>query len=178
MTLPVGWRRAGLLVHIAASVGWLGAVAASLALTGLALTADDPRTATAVYLLLRPLAWYVLVPFGIASLVAGVTQSLITVWGLVQHYWVVVKLVLTTFAVAVLLLYTRTLDALADAARAASDGGPPMAATASPLVHAAGAAILLLVALVLSVYKPQGLTPAGYRRRHRTATGSAASRQT
>jgi hypothetical protein len=177
MTLPRGWRRAGLLVHIAASVGWLGAVATSLVLTGLALTAD-PRTATAVYLLLRPLAWYVLVPFGIASLITGVMQSLVTEWGLVQHYWVVVKLVLTAFAVAVLLLYTRTLDALADAAGAASDGGPPVAATASPLVHAAGAAILLLVALVLSVYKPRGLTSAGHRRRRRTATGSVASRQT
>ncbi|MEU4424210.1 DUF2269 domain-containing protein [Actinoplanes sp. NPDC024001] len=165
MRLPVGLRRTGLLLHIAASVGWLGAIAASLVLAGLAVTADDPRTVNAVYLILEQLGWYVLVPFGIASLITGVTQSLITVWGLVRHYWVVVKLVLTAFAVAVLLLYTRTLEALADTARVAADGGPPMTATASPLVHAAGAAILLLIALALSVYKPRGLTPAGHRRR-------------
>ena len=171
MTLSVGLRRAGLLLHIAASVGWLGAVATSLALAGLAVTADDPRTVNAVYLVLQPLGWYVLVPFGIASLVTGVTQSLITVWGLVRHYWVVVKLVLTVFAAAVLLLYTRTLDALAETARVAADGGPSMTTTASPLVHAAGAAVLLLVALALSVYKPRGLTPAGHRRRCCAATG-------
>jgi hypothetical protein len=175
VTLPVGMRRAGLLLHIAASVGWLGAVATSLVLAGLAVTAGDPRTADAVCLLLRPLGWCVLVPFGIASLITGVTQSLITVWGLVRHYWVLVKLVLTAFAVAVLLLYTRTLDALADAARAAADGGPPVTATASPLVHAAGAAILLLVALALSVYKPRGLTPAGHRRRRHAGADSAAN---
>ncbi|GIE36272.1 hypothetical protein Ait01nite_093170 [Actinoplanes italicus] len=171
MTLPAGLRRAGLVLHIAASVGWLGAVAASLAMAGLAVTADDPRMANAVYLLLDPLGWYVLVPFGIASLVTGVTQSLITVWGLVRHYWVVIKLVLTALAVAVLLLYTSTLGALAAAATAAAHGGPPVTATASPLVHAAGAAILLLVALALSVYKPRGLTPIGHRRRRPAATG-------
>ncbi|GAA0467339.1 hypothetical protein Aca07nite_71210 [Actinoplanes capillaceus] len=157
-------RRAGLVVHIAASVGWLGAVTASLALAGLALTVDDPTTANAVYLILEPLGWTVLVPFGGASLITGVTQSLITTWGLLRHYWVVFKLVLNVFAVTVLLLYMRTLDTLADAARAAA-GGESLTGAASPLVHAAGAVVLLLVALALSVYKPRGLTPAGGRRR-------------
>ena len=45
-----GLRRAVLVLHIVTSVGWLGVVAASVALAGLALTADDPRSATAVYL--------------------------------------------------------------------------------------------------------------------------------
>ncbi|MEU4621983.1 DUF2269 domain-containing protein [Actinoplanes sp. NPDC023801] len=165
MTLRPGLRRAGLLLHIAASVGWLGAVTASLALAALGLAADEPRTADAAYLVLPPLGWYVLVPFGVASLVTGVTQSLITMWVLVRHYWVVVKLVLTVFAVAVLLLYMRTLSTLAEVAGAAAGGGPPTTAGASPLVHAGGAALLLLVALALSVYKPRGLTPAGRRRR-------------
>ncbi|MBG0566653.1 DUF2269 domain-containing protein [Actinoplanes aureus] len=152
-----------LVLHIATSVGWLGVVAASVALAGLAITTDDPRSVAAVYLILEPLGWTLLVPFGLASLVTGVTQSLITVWGLVRHYWVLIKLLLNLFAVAVLLLYMRTLEVLADAGRAALNDGLPMPANASPLIHAAGAVVLLLVAVVLSVYKPRGLTPVGSR---------------
>jgi hypothetical protein len=152
-----------LVLHIATSVGWLGVVAASVALAGLAITTDDPRSVAAVYLILEPLGWTLLVPFGLASLATGMTQSLITVWGLVRHYWVLIKLLLNLFAVAVLLLYMRTLEVLADAGRAALNGELPMPANASPLIHAAGAVVLLLVAVVLSVYKPRGLTPVGSR---------------
>jgi hypothetical protein len=37
---------------------------------------------------------------------------------------------------------------------------------ASPVLHAAGGLVVLLVAVVLSVYKPWGKTPYGRRRTH------------
>lgn len=156
-------RRALLVAHIAASVGWFGAIAASLALAVVALVTADPAVTGAVYRVLEPLGWATLVPFSLAALATGVLQSLVSPWGLIRHYWVLVKLVLNVFAVAVLLLYMQTLAGLA---RAAAGGGAPVPSL-STVLHAAAAMMLLLVALVLSVYKPRGLTVWGYRQRQR-----------
>jgi hypothetical protein len=159
--LAPGWRRACLVAHIAASVGWVGAVVASLAVAVVALGSPDPPTVRAAYLLLEPLGWYTLVPFSVASLATGLVQSWASRWGLLRHYWVVVKLVMNVLATGVLLLYTQTLAQLADAARATTDATASGLRTPSPVVHAAAAVVLLLVALVLSVYKPRGETGRG-----------------
>ncbi len=158
-------RRALLVAHITASVGWLGAIAASLALAVLAMVAADPAVTIAVAVVLEPLGWAALVPFSLASLATGVLQSLVSPWGLVRHYWVLFKLALNLFAVVVLLLYMQTLAALADLARSAAGRGDAALQSPSPLLHAAAAVVLLVVALVLSVYKPRGLTAWGYRHR-------------
>ncbi|GAA4262873.1 DUF2269 domain-containing protein [Dactylosporangium darangshiense] len=151
-------RRIGLVLHVGASVGWLGAVSASLALGVVGLAATDPGVVRGAYLVLEPVGWWTLLPFSVAGLVTGLVQSLGTSWGLARHYWVLVKLVMNLFATGVLLLYMQTLGMLADMAR---DPGVATAAlrSASPVVHAAAAIGLLLVALVLSVYKPRGATP-------------------
>jgi uncharacterized membrane protein len=154
-------RRGLLVAHIAASVGWIGAIAASLALAVVAFVTTDPAVAGAVYRVLEPLGWAALVPFSVAALVTGVVQSLVSPWGLIRHYWVLIKLLLNVFAVVVLLLYMQTLAVLA---RAAADGSAP-GPSLPPVVHAAAAVVLLLIALVLSVYKPRGLTAWGYRQR-------------
>ncbi|MET7396453.1 DUF2269 domain-containing protein [Dactylosporangium sp. NPDC005572] len=163
-------RRLALVLHVAASVGWLGAVVTSLALGVVALTSGDAGVVRGVYLVLEPAGWATLVPFSLAGLATGLVQSIGTGWGLVRHYWVLVKLLLNLFATAVLLLYMQTLATLADLAR---DPGVELAElrTVSPVVHAGAAVALLLVALVLSVYKPRGVTPwagptAPGRRRH------------
>jgi len=162
MTPPV--RKAALVAHVGSSVGWIGAVVASLVLAVAGLASRDDRVVRAAYLVLEPLGWYALVPFSVASLLTGLIQGLGSTWGLFRHYWVVVKLVMNLIATGVLLLYTQTLAALADTARAATStvdelGNP------SPVLHAVAAVGLLLVALVLSVYKPRGLTKHGRRRR-------------
>jgi hypothetical protein len=156
-------RRACLVAHIAASVGWLGAIAASLALAVVALVTTDPAVTDAVYRVLEPLGWASLVPFSLAALATGVLQSLVSPWGLIRHYWVLIKLALNLFAVAVPLLYMQTLAGLA---RDATGSGAP-ASSLSPALHAAAAVVLLLIALVLSVYKPRGITGWGYRQRQR-----------
>jgi hypothetical protein len=126
-------------------------------------------------LLLELLGWYVIVPFSVVSLVTGLVQARGTQWGLLRHYWVLAKLAMNLFATAVLLLYMQTLTLLADAARAlAPDGAASALRTPSPMIHAAAAAALLVVALVLSVYKPRGLT--GYGRREAVAVVSPGRR--
>jgi len=162
MTMRPPLRRFALVAHVAASVGWLGAVVTSLALGLLGLTSGDAAIVHAVYRVLEPLGWTTLVPFSLASLATGLIQALGTNWGLIRHYWVLIKLAMNLLATGVLLLYMQTLGYLADLARTATSDG--MLQTPSPVVHAGGATVLLIVALVLSVYKPRGLTPWGQTR--------------
>ncbi|MBA3249758.1 MAG: DUF2269 domain-containing protein [Geodermatophilaceae bacterium] len=163
--MPPRLRRFMLTAHVVSSVGWLGAVAASLALGLAGLTSRDAETLRAVYLAMELIGWFVLVPLSLASLLTGLVQALGTRWGLFRHYWVVFKLVINVFAAAVLLLYMQTLGYLAGVAASA---GSDLSELESPsaALHAGGALLLLLLAAMLSVYKPRGLTRYGQRRQH------------
>jgi hypothetical protein len=164
MAMPPPLRKLGLLAHIVASVGWLGAVLASLALAAVGMAATDGPLVQATYLVMQSLGWAILVPLSVLSLVTGLIQALGTRWGLVRHYWVIVKLVMNLLATTILLLYMQTLAVLEITARAWSGGDPAALRSVSPALHSAGALILLLVAAVLSVYKPKGQTRYGRRR--------------
>ncbi|MBA3748374.1 MAG: DUF2269 domain-containing protein [Solirubrobacterales bacterium] len=168
-------RKVALTAHVISSVGWLGAVACSLALGVATVSSDDAQTVRAAHLALEVVGWSVLVPLALASLVTGVLQSLGTKWGLLRHYWVAVKLLITILATAVLLLYTQTLGRMADLARETSD--LERLQDPSPLLHSGIALLLLLGATVLAVFKPAGLTKYGYRRRQAAAGGAFPTRR-
>lgn len=168
MTLSPGARKAALTAHVTSSVGWLGAVVGFLALGIVGVASRDAQMARSAYLAMEPLAWFVVLPFALASLLTGLVQSLGTTWGVFRHYWVLFKLVINVFATIVLLLYMQTLGDLADAAAEA-----PLASTVfegprspSPVLHAGAALLLLLVATTLAVYKPRGMTRYGRRKQH------------
>lgn len=163
-------RRLSLTAHVATSVGWVGAVVTVVAIAAVGLTGADATTVRGAYLVMDPVARFVLVPLALLSLATGVVQSLGTGWGLLRHHWVVVKLAITVLATAVLLLYLRTFAAMADAA-ADPAAGLDDVRNPSPLVHAGLAVVSLLVATVLGVYKPRGLTRLG-RRAARRSSGS------
>ncbi len=156
-------RKLALTVHVTSSVGWLGAVVAFLALAIVGLTSQDAQTVRAVYLAAVPITWYVLVPLAVASLLTGLTSSLGSPWGLFRHYWVLFKLLLNILATIVLLIYTQTVGAFADlAAKPGADLGELRAPTF--VLHSILALLVLLVATVLAVYKPRGLTRYGRRK--------------
>lgn len=162
-TMPLRLRKVALTAHVTFSVGWLGAVAAFLALAIVGLTSQDTRTVRAVYLAAQPITWYVLIPFALASLLTGLTSSLASPWGLFRHYWVLFKLVLNVLATIVLLIYTQTVGTLAElAVKPGADLGKLRAPTF--LLHSTVALLVLLVATVLAVYKPRGLTRYGRRK--------------
>ena len=154
MTIGPPLRRALLTAHVVASVGWLGAIAASLVLAIGGATGDGDAAYPALELVGR----YALVPLGGASLLTGLLQGLTSKWGVLQHYWVVTKLLINVVAVVVLLMYLQTLESLA---------ATPDVRSASPVVHAVGALVLLLAAVVLSIFKPSGRTRHGWRRQER-----------
>jgi hypothetical protein len=158
-------RKLALTVHIAASVGWLGAVTGFLALAAVSLTNHDPSTARGTVLAMELMARFVIVPLSFASLASGLAQSLGTRWGLLRHYWIVAKLLINVFANIVLLTYMPTLSYLR-AVAAQTNADLSDLRDPSPVLHAGAALMLLLIATVLGVYKPRGMTRYGERKQH------------
>lgn len=171
-------RAFALTTHVASSVGWLGAVAAFLALALVGLTSQDAQTVRGAYLVMERAAWFLLLPLALASLVTGLVQSLGTTWGLLRHYWVLFKLLINVVATTVLLLYMETFRSMALVA-ADRSAELDLVRNVSPALHAALALLLLLAATALAVYKPRGLTPYGRRKQRgqRAARSSSADDQ-
>ncbi len=176
MTPPV--RKFALTAHITASVSWLGAVAAFLALAVAGLTTHDMQRMRAAYLATETITWYVIVPLAFGSLLTGLVVSLGTPWGLFRHYWVLVKFMLTILATVLLLLHSRPIGVLAAAVREPTWSGD-FRGLQIQLVGDAGAALLaLLVNVTLSVYKPQGMTVYGRRIQRERDEGRVADDET
>ena len=164
-------RKFTFTAHITSSVGWVGAALVFLALAAVGLLSDDEKTVRGAYLVMAPAAWFVLVPLAHASLVSGIALSLGTPWGLIRHYWVVVKLAITLFSTVILLIYMGTFRQMAGvAADPVVELG--LVRNPSPLLHAILALMLLIAATVLAIYKPFGMTPYGTRRQMRAGVAA------
>jgi hypothetical protein len=160
MTFAPALLRFTLTTHLTSSIGWIGAVLVFLALAAIGLSSQDERTVRGAYLVMAPAAWFVLVPLAHASLFSGIALSLGTHWGLIRHYWVVLKLAITVFATVILIIYMGTFRQMAGVAvDPVVELG--LVRNPSPLVHSFLALVLLVTATVLAVYKPFGMTPYG-----------------
>ena len=148
-------RKFALTAHITFSVGWLGTVAGFLVLANTGLTSQDSATVRGTYFGMMLIGWYVIVPFCLASLITGVIQALATKWGLLRHYWVLYKFLITIVSTLILFGFTKTLSRLGEMA---GDTTLSLAnlRDLSPVVHARLAVVALLVTTILSVYKPWG----------------------
>lgn len=165
MTMTPWVRKLALTAHVTTTVGWLGAVVAFLALAVVGLTSQDAQTVRGVYLVMEPAAWLVLVPLAFASLFTGTVQALGTTWGLFRHHWVLFKLLITVFITIVLLIYMETFRVMAGVA-ADPNADLSLVRNASPGLHAVLALLVLLMAVILAIYKPRGMTRYGWRKEH------------
>lgn len=171
-------RKFVLTAHIAFSVGWLGAVAAFLALAVTGLLSENVQTARAAYISMELVGWFVIVPCGLATLLIGIVQSLGTKWGLFRHYWVLVKFLLTVGATALLILHMQPTSRLADAAEMSLSGLDLRPLQIQLVFDAVAALLVLLAATILSVYKPWGLTAYGLRKQRERKKESQTDFQT
>jgi hypothetical protein len=169
MTMTPGQRRVALTAHLISSLGWLGAVAVFLALAVAGLTSQDAQMVRADYLVMESIAWFVIVPSCVASVVTGVVCSLGTPLGLFRHYWVVVKLVITIPATIVLFVHMRPIGLVTQVAAERTPSNSDLGLQIQMLAAAGAAFLVLLVATVVSVYKPRGLTRYGWRRQQQRA---------
>ena len=159
-----GARKLALAIHVGISVGWLGAVAAYMALDFTVASGQDPEVLRGAYLGMDLIARKAIVPLALGSLISGIAMSLGTKWGLFRHYWVVMSLVLTTVATGVLLVETQVITGLATVAASAGTSHEELRALGNTLAHSVGGTLILLVVFFLNMYKPKGLTPYGWRK--------------
>ena len=155
MTQP--FSKLVLTTHVSFSVGWLGAVAVFLVLAITGLNTMDNQLARSAYLAMDLTAWFVIVPFCLASLLTGLVQALGTKWGIFKHYWIIVKLFLTVAMTILLLLHMQPISYLADVATDPSFSNLKYSGQLIDIIAKAGAAILVLLAITsISIYKPWG----------------------
>ncbi|MGE3366460.1 MAG: hypothetical protein AB7I34_23800 [Rhizobiaceae bacterium] len=159
-------RKFALAAHVTSSVGTLGAVAGFLALAIVGLVSLDVQVVRSAYIAMDLTARFVIVPCVFASLLTGLIQSLGTSWGLFRHYWILAKLLLTIVVTLVLLLQLELIGYLADAASKTTFSSADLhELRRSPVIHAAGGLLVLLLPVALSIYKPRGMTRYGWHRR-------------
>lgn len=161
MQMSPAIRKLMLTLHVTSSVGWLGAIAAYIALNVPVYAGADERTVRAAYLMMEPVLRYALIPLATVALVTGIVQALGTPWGLLRHYWVTISLMLTTFAFMILVLHLPAVEAMA---AVAGDPTADVDRLGGDLFHAVGGLVVLLVPLALNIYKPRGMTRYGWRR--------------
>jgi hypothetical protein len=171
MTMTPRLRKFVLTAHVTFAVGWLGAVAGFLALAIAGLASQDAQTVRSAYLAMELIARFVIVPLSFAPLLTGPVLSLGTGWGLFRHYWILIKLLITTLSTIILLVHMQPISRLAGAARETTLFSADLHRMQVQMVVASGAALLaLLVATTLGVYKPRGVTPYGWRKQHEQRT--------
>ena len=159
MRLSPPWRKALRIVHVVASLGLLGADAAVLALAVAGWQGSNPLT---VYPAGYLLGEFLVLPLALLALSTGVTLGLLTPWGLLRYWWVLISLVFT--AGGTLLALFVLVPTLSAAAGVALAGGVP-ADTYGLVKDSGGASGVLLVTILLSYYKPFGRTMPSSRRR-------------
>jgi len=147
-------RRVLVFVHVVVSLGWMGAGAANVVLTTTAAAAGDPQVWRVCYLMVQTIDAWLVIPGAFAALVTGVVLAVLTPWGLAQHWWVLVKLVLT---VGVIVFSTFFVGVWVEESIAAGLAPSPVArALAIGPLASIGAFLLMTWA---SVAKPWGRTP-------------------
>ena len=174
--MPSGLRKFALATHLTLSVGWIGAVAAYMALDVTVATSEDAQTLRAAYLAMDVIARSIIVPLALASLTTGLVMSLGTKWGLFRHYWVLISFLMTVVATIVLLVETTTISHFARTARSPTTSADDLHALGNTLFHSAGGTLVLLVILVLNMYKPSGMTPYGWRKQREGSRQEALDR--
>lgn len=154
-------------IHITVTVGWLGAVAAFLALAIVGLTNQDAQLARSAYRSMDLITRYVIVPLSLVPLIlTGPILSLGTPWGLFRHYWIIVKLVINFLSTAILLIHLQPIRYMARLAAEGTISNGNRGLQIQLVVAAAAGLVALLVATGLAVYKPRGMTAYGWRKQY------------
>jgi len=175
MIMTPSLRKFVLTAHITFAVGWLGAVTGFLALAIAGLTSQDAQMVRSAYLAMELIARFVIVPLSFAPLLTGPVLSLGTPWGLFRHYWILAKLLITILSTIIMQVHMQPISLLAGAAAKTTLFSADLHRMQVQMVVASGAALLaLLVATMLAVYKPRGMTPYGWRKQYEQRTESPA----
>jgi hypothetical protein len=157
-------RKLVLTLHVITSVGWLGAAVAMTILLVAGFLTRDPALRHSAFAFMHVYDLAIMIPLGYLAFITGVLLSVGTNWGLLKHWWIVTKLVLTIAVLAFAGFFTSgwVLEAVARTAEnPVADLG-----TLSVQLAANFAAfnVVFWTTTTISIYKPWGPTPRGKRK--------------
>src|SRR5262245_40896432 len=166
MTMTRGLRKFVLSAHITFAVGWLGAIAGFLALAIVGLKSQDVQTVRSSYLAMDLITRFVILPLSFAPLVTGPILSLGTPWGLFRHYWILAKLLITILSTIILLIHLQPISYLSEVSANGTLSSAAYPVQLQMVIASTAALIALLMANILAVYKPKGMTRYGWRKQY------------
>ena len=150
-------RKAVLTVHIGSAGVWLGMDLTFAVLLCTAMLTDDRSTAATAYQAVEMVAIYPMLTAGVLTLITGVILGIGSKYGLIRYWWVAVKLAINLLFVFLIIFGLRP------SVREVAESGRMLAidpATVVPYQDLFGplivAPILLVTAMILSVFKPWG----------------------
>ena len=159
-------RKAVLVLHIAASGGWIGLDVVMAVFVFTSMLTDDLRTKAVCYQALELFAFWPMIVVGLLCLASGVLLGLGTKYGLLRYWWVAVKLglnlVLTTLAVVSL---RPGVAEVAEHGRSIAAGGTDLVPIGDLIFPPIVSPTALLLAVVLSLYRPWAGSARGDRSR-------------
>lgn len=158
--LPPRWRKLLLTVHVAVSVGWLGAAYLMLVL-GIVATHSSPQQRHDRYELLHIFDQTAMIPMSLATLITGVVISVGTQWGLLRFYWVMTKLMTTVAGMIFAGLYVSRMAVHAAELTASNIHANLSAVDWQIRIGAIIMVTMLTVNTTLSIFKPWGRTSRG-----------------
>jgi hypothetical protein len=162
-------RKAWLAAHISLSIAWFGALAAFLVLDVATAGSRSEATLRAAYLGMHLVALWAILPLALGAFATGLVMALGTRWGLFRHYWVVLSLALTVFAILALSAQLPTLAVRADVAADPASDEDALRRLGDMVPRSVAALVLLATIIALSVFKPRGMTQYGWRRQLQAA---------
>ena len=157
--LPQRWRKAILTLHVTVAVGWVGIEITQLLLGLVGLTTDDAGVVRATRAVMEIIGIELIAGIAWTTLLTGLLLSAATKWGLLKHYWIVTKLVIT-----VALMLNGHFFLQHWLREQAEVGKAPESLSLQLVIVMSIALGLLVTATALSIYKPWGKTRRGRRR--------------
>jgi hypothetical protein len=150
-------RKAVLSIHIVSAGTWFGLDVAMAALVVTALGTNEIATKAFAYRALELVAVWPIIVASLTCLASGVVLGLGTSFGLIRYWWVAIKLVLNlVLSTLVLVLLRPGVIELADRARESAAGQFVTFVDDEMMFPPIVSSVALLVAFLLSVFKPWG----------------------
>ncbi|SDU88398.1 hypothetical protein [Jiangella alkaliphila] len=150
-------RKAVLVTHILSAGAWFGMDIVMAVLVFTAIGTDSDETRALVFQALELFAIWPLAIAGLVCLASGVLLGLGSKYGLVRFWWVAVKLVLNVLLSTLVLLALRPgVQEAAEQGRLLGTGVTVQLEPADMIYPPVVSTTLLLVAFLLSVFKPWG----------------------
>jgi HAMP domain-containing protein len=171
-------RKSVLLVHILAGAAWFGIDLALGVLVFTALLTADPQVAGTSLQVLETFAVWPMFIASVLCLLSGTVLGLGSKYGLVRHWWVAVKLAVNVLMCVLIMVALRPgLGEAADTGRQLAAGNPAAEVPADLLGPVLVAPTLLLIAYLLSVFKPWGRIRTGGGERQAAAGAARRGRE-